>query len=265
MLDILILDRVGLVLLWSRMSTVATLLAPWIGFSGGMISWFVVTSKRSGSISILSTGDVVNAVAGNITSWALGGIVSIVLSLLFPWKFVSADPEAIARNQKINGDSTPIQGIPEDESPTVSELVAAMEKKPVEEPSSSSVPDTLVPTGNELVDFLESKHVRPLGPDEYRKANRIAVVFNYVFLLVAIILVPFTLFGTEWIFTEAGFTGWIVVSFLWVWCSMCICVIWPLVESWSTIWRITKGMVKDIAMNGRGKAAADSTREAPEA
>lgn len=45
----------GLVLLWPRMSTLATILAPWMGLCFGMIAWFVTTSKRSGVISVLTT------------------------------------------------------------------------------------------------------------------------------------------------------------------------------------------------------------------
>ena len=254
---------VGLVLLWSRMSTAATLAAPWLGFGGGLIAWFVVTSKRSGEISVLTTGDVTNAVAGNITSWALGGLSAFILSILFPRKFASTDQEAIKRNAKIDGTVSVLEGETITSSPSGSEEKSQDPEqggqRAAQEPSSSATPDTVVPTGNDMVDFLESKHVRPLDPEEYRKANRLAVGFNYLFFFVAIILVPFALFGTEWIFTEGGFTGWIVISFLWVWCSMCICVIWPVVESWSTIWRICKGMVKDVATSGDGKALAKDT------
>ena len=246
---------VGLVLLWSRMSSIATLLSPWIGLGGGLIAWFVVTKMRSQTISITTTGDVTNAVAGNITSWALGALTAFVLSLIFPGKFESADPEAVARNNKINGTAT-LQGqSPPATTPSGSDREDDSEKKEPREPVSDAMPDTIVPTGNDMVDFLESKHVQPLDPAAYRKANRLAVWFNYLFFFIAIILVPFTLFGTEWIFTEAGFTGWVVVSFLWAWCSMCICVLWPVIESWPTIWRIMRGIVKDTATGGRGKAA----------
>lgn len=237
------------------MSTIATLLSPWIGFVGGLIAWFVVTQKRSGNITVETTGDVTNAVAGNVTSWALGALTAFVLSLVFPGKFNSAGPEAMARNNKINGTAN-LQG----QAPTVekysgSEREIDSEKREYREPASNAAPDTIVPTGNDMVDFLESKYVQPLDPVAYRRANKLAVWFNYIFFFVAIILVPFTLFGTEWIFTEAGFTGWVVVSFLWVWCSMCICVIWPVVESWPTISRIFRGVVKDAVTGGSGKAS----------
>ena len=60
---------------------------------------------------------------------------------------------------------------------------------------------------------------------------------------ILLLLVPYTLFGTSWIFSRAGFKGWCVVSFVWVWVGMVICVIWPLVESWGTISRIVRGLV----------------------
>jgi Na+/proline symporter len=43
---------VGLISLWSRMSTVAVLFSPWIGFGSGLIAWFVVTHLRSGAIKV---------------------------------------------------------------------------------------------------------------------------------------------------------------------------------------------------------------------
>jgi urea-proton symporter len=237
---------VGLVLLWEKMSTTATLFSPWIGFIGGLVAWFIVTWKRSGNISVLTTGDVTNAVAGNVTSWGLGGVMSVLLSFLFPGKLESTDPEAVARNNKINGE------VISNEQNVSS--VPTPEKSG--EPFSSAAPDTIVPTGNDIVDFLETKLIQPLDPAVYHRANRIAIWFNVLFFVVAIILVPFTLFGTEWIFTKAGFTGWIVVSFIWVWVSMVICVIWPAVESRSSIWRIVKGISRDIATRGKGAPAA---------
>ena len=251
---------VGLVLLWSRMSTVATLFAPWIGLVGGLIAWFVVTTKRSGSISIETTGDITNAMAGNVTSWTLGAIMAFILSILFPKQRKSDDPDMIARSNKIEGvmPTTPEEPSTMNRPPLLANEKQTpikpasddCEKNPPNEPKSDMKPDTLIPTGNEIVDFLETKHIQPMDPVAYRRAERLAIGFNCLFFLVAIILVPFSLFGTEWIFSRAGFTAWIVVSFLWVWCSMCICVVWPVVESWGTIWGIVKGVVRDLGTLG---------------
>jgi urea-proton symporter len=100
-----------------------------------------------------------------------------------------------------------------------------------------------------------------MDPAEVHRATRLAVSFNVIFLVVAILLVPFNLFGSEWIFTRAGFTGWCVVSFIWVLCSMVICVIWPVVESWGTIARIGSGVLKDLGPGGKAAKGAEEARE----
>jgi hypothetical protein len=225
------------------MSTLAGLLSPWIGFSSGVIAWFIVTQLRSGAINVSTTGDATNAVAGNITSWGAGFLSSIILSFMFPKKFTSTDEGHIARANKINGVS------PEARSPetiTPAEPVLPSDKTPLDtspsntennkDPASNPAPDTLVRTGNEIVDFLEAQNIEPMNPAEVKRAIRLAVGFNVLFLVVAILFVPFLLFGGEWIFPRKMFIGWCVVSFLWVWCSMIICVIWPVVESRVTIW-----------------------------
>ena len=115
--------------------------------------------------------------------------------------------------------------------------------------------------GNNVVDFLKMSHMEPMDPAKARRATRLAVSFNIAFLVVAILLVSFTLFGKEWIFRGAGFTGWCVMSFMWVRCSMVIRVIWPVVESWGTIVRIGRGMVRDLGTWGRAEREGREGKE----
>lgn len=200
--------------------------------------------------------------AGNITSWGTGLLSSIILSLLFPKKFSSTDEAHIARTNKINGVS-PQAHTPETRSPPPEAEAAGgvlddakdkdLDEKAGVEPPSDPAPDTLVRTGNEIVDFLEAQHIEPMDPAEVKRATRLAVSFNVLFLVVAILFVPFLLFGGEWIFSKRMFVGWCVVSFIWVWCSMIICVIWPVVESRTAIWSILKGVVRDARTGGKGK------------
>lgn len=228
---------VGLILLWKRMSTVAAVAAPWIGLVCGLIAWFVTTWKRSGSITVESTGNTINAVAGNAASWSVGFFMAVFLSLIFPAKYTSTDPRHIERSNKIQGISVQPSAA---ESPAgeMSEKQGSpdLEKSgpdASEQPGSAPEPESFVPTGNEIVDFLEAKQMEPMDPAAVRKGQRLAIGANVLFGAVAIILVPFTLFGTSYIYNRAFFTGWVVVSFIWVWTSMCICVIYPVVSlSW---------------------------------
>jgi hypothetical protein len=53
------------------------------------------------------------------------------------------------------------------------------------------------------------------------------------------------------------FKGYVVVSFIWVWASMCICVIYPVVESAGALRAISKGLFSDIGtLVGRKKPKA---------
>ncbi|KAI0011411.1 urea active transporter 1 [Xylariaceae sp. FL0662B] len=276
---------VGLILLWPRMSTVATLVSPWAGLCLGMIAWLVTTHLRSGAITVVTSGDVTNAVAGNLVSCGSGTVLAFAISLLFPGQATATDdPEMRGRVRKIDGVRPDHGRVPGEQqqqqqqqqhttsltaSSGKAELVVDPEKKasldlpPPEEtakhpeqPPSDPAPDTLVPTGNAVVDFLEASHVEPMAPEDVQKASILAKGFNLAYWCVVIILVPFALFGTQWEFTRAGFTGWCVVSFIWVWVSMIICVIWPLVESRRTMWAIAKGLVRDVGNAGRVKPEA---------
>ena len=236
---------VGLILLWKRMSTVAAIAAPWIGLICGLIAWFVTTWKRSGSITVETSGNTINAVAGNITSWGVGFLMSIVLSLAFPAKYSSTDPKHIERSNKIQGISV-----------TPSPPSEATEESP-DEVKASPAPETLVPTGNDIVDYLESKQMEPMDPAAVRKGERLARGFNLAFFAFAVILVPFTLFGTGYIYSRSFFTGWTVVSFIWVWVSMCICVIYPVVESTGALKEVSIGLWRDIkALPGTSRPKA---------
>ncbi|KAH9837431.1 solute symporter family transporter [Teratosphaeria destructans] len=251
---------IGLVLMWERMSTAATLGAPWIGMLCGLLVWFITAWKRSGAITIDTTGDTTNAVAGNATSVGVGLIMAILLSYAFPAKYTSTDARHIERSNKIHGipayaaaPSTPPEASSESSGAEHEKYESEKQKQTV----AAAEPPSLVPTGNELVDYLEAKLMEPMDPVEVKKATRLATGFNILFISVSGILVPFTLFGTGYIYGRSFFTGWVVVSFIWVWASMIICVIYPVVESTGALREISAGLWKDVlSLCGVKKAKA---------
>lgn len=258
---------VGLVLLWEPMSSIAALISPWIGLALGMVAWLVVTKQRSGSITVETTGDVTNAVAGNITSCCAGLLSAFVLSFAFPAKWGASEAErsvmAQARLHKIlygvtaNTSESNAEGVMEHGDVEKSEQTAPspsahdVEKQPASDPA----PSTIVPTGNAIVDFLEASYSKPMDPQAARKATKLAYGFNIAYWAVALLLVPFTLFGTEWEFSRAGFTGWCVMSFMWVWFSACVCIFWPLWESRETMKSIVKGVFGDVISRSKAPPA----------
>lgn len=220
---------VGMILLWEPMSTVAAIGAPWIGFACGVTVWFVTAYKRSGTIDVASTGDTTNALAGNLASFGVGFIMAVVLSYAFP--------------KKSRPDSTAITGVAVIESPV--NLQDKIDKAGSEKQGMPLAEEAPVPR-NELVDYLESNDVEPMDPVLAKKGERIAWVANGIFFFGAVILVPFTLFGTQYIYSRSFFTGWVVVAFIWIWVSVLICVVWPVVESLGALRGISAGLWIDL-------------------
>lgn len=243
---------VGLVLIWKRTSTVAAIASPWIGLACGLTAWFVTAYKRSGEISIESTGDTTNAVAGNITSFGVGWVCCMLLTLAFPAKYVSEDPMHIERSNKIQGIGGDIEGVssPQDSPPVVEmDLEVDEEKKnhAKEDPEIDHSPLATIPTPTTAA--ATHQNMSPMTPSAVRTGTRLALVANLIFILIAVILVPFTLFGTGYVYSKSFFTGWVVVSFIWVWCSMCICVVYPVIESWKALVEVGKGVWGDVMGN----------------
>ncbi|KZT62290.1 Na+/solute symporter [Calocera cornea HHB12733] len=235
---------VGLILLWDRMSTISAIASPWIGLTFGLTAWLVTTAKRSGYIDVTTTGDATNAVAGNIASCAGGAIVATVLTLIFPAKHTSDDPVHIARSNKINGITSPKTSPPgSGTTPLGGDPQPSRDAETGSTVVPSAEPEGYVPTGNEMVDYLETSHIQPLDPVLAKKGERLALAANGIYTVIIMILVPFTLFGTQYIYSRNFFRGWCVVSFIWVWCSMCICVVYPVAESWAALVKIAKGVL----------------------
>ena len=244
---------VGLVLLWSRMSTAAVIFSPGIGLFCGLLAWFMATWKRSGEITIATTGEPRNGLAGNLCSCWVPLIAAVVLSYAFPAKYTTTDARQIDRANKIRGIAS-LQGVspPQEHTPTTEAVVVDPEKKNHQEsekaPRNSSEPVTthVVLTGNDLVDFLENSHIEPMDPVAVRRGTIIAWTANIVFDVFAYILVPFALYGSGYVFGKTFFTGWVVVSFMWVWMAMVICVIYPVVESTNALGEMMSGLWKDF-------------------
>ncbi|KAJ6093438.1 hypothetical protein N7486_008727 [Penicillium sp. IBT 16267x] len=214
---------VGMILLWEPMSTVAAIAAPWIAFICGLICWFVTSWKRSGAITVATTGNGTNAVAGNLASFGMGFIMAVVLTYLFPKKH--SPPTVIVA--AVSGVPTASTGSDKDSSPPFENGEKKENEKGDVPPNSTEV---AVPTTNELVEYLNSNNIEPMDPVLARKGERIAWIANAIFFFGAVVLVPFTLFGTGYIYSKPFFTGWVVVSFIWIWVSVAICVVYPIVS-----------------------------------
>ncbi|OAA65243.1 Sodium/solute symporter [Niveomyces insectorum RCEF 264] len=258
----------GLVLLWpSRMSTPAAIAAPLIAMPLGIMTWLVTTHLRSGVISVATTGDITNSLAGSATTCGTGAVVAVVFSFLFPYKYTSSDPAHVARVDKIRGIAA-LEGqhtLPGNHAGTDAQVELALSDNKAGDkaddvltgqkvattdgaavPSEDDPAVVVVATGNDVVDFLTANHIEPLNLELYHKVRRLAIYSCAAFFVFAMVLFPFTFYGTGFIFTKAALTGWVAVSLIWVFFSALACIVWPLAESFGDLRIMVRMMIKDV-------------------
>ncbi|KAF2644173.1 urea transporter [Massarina eburnea CBS 473.64] len=235
------------IVLWDRTSTFAAIVSPIIGLCSGLISWMVVTQIRSGAINIATTGDVYNSLTGDCVSLGMGLVCVIFFSYLVPDKKMlvtvlhgqevveaetSTDSEKIAGNGDV--ECNPIH-------PT---LIQTSLKPSMAESLHPCLEDPAVP-------------ICALSPDQVRSQKRLALISLFSGTLIFMFIVPFSLYGTGYVFSKPFFYVFVCLAFVWVWVSFCICVLMPLWESWGDLVRVVVAVWGDVktvmGLCGRGE------------
>jgi len=189
---------------------------------------------------------------GNLVAISLGGIISVVWSLIAPENFDFEITRAINRGP----------------APST---VSAEEKEEVEYPTEKkeATPEhKTVPVDEEHA--YESAHATGITPwseidhAALGKAFRFATWSSLALTLVLVIIIPLALFGSSVVYGVAGFGAWVIIGFIWAFFAAFTVVLYPLYESRLGITMVFKGIVKDMFKPGSGKYE-DPVEEAPSA
>jgi hypothetical protein len=234
------------IVLWDRTSTFAAIVAPIVGLCSGLISWMVTTQVRSGTINILTTGDVYNSLTGDCVSLGMGLICIIAFSYLVPDKKMKVQT---IEGQVVEG-SQDEKIINEKEKTTVDTGIAI--------PTHGINPDTDIHISLESSTAKPLRHpfeeapvpICALTPSQVKSQKRLALTALIVGTLIFMFIIPFSLYGTGYVFSKGFFYGYVVVAFIWAWTSFGICVLLPLWESWGELIYIGGAMWRDLK---RGK------------
>lgn len=205
---------IAAVVLWDRTSTFAAQASPILGLISGLSAWMITTKVRSGSINITTTGDSFNSLAGDCVSLGVGLVSVVLLTFLYPEK------------QPHTADVQPIVGIGPDSAQSAEDAMPPKEKVQF----AGSAQPGVEPISEEQSDEPRVP-VSALNETEVRAQKRLALAglaFNTICLMV---LLPFTLYGTGYTFSLGFFKAYVVVAFLWIWASACICVVMPIWEA----------------------------------
>ncbi|KAI0470771.1 hypothetical protein GGR56DRAFT_113735 [Xylariaceae sp. FL0804] len=81
-------------------------------------------------------------------------------------------------------------------------------------------------------------------PPALARASRNAKVVSAVVVLIFLVVIPFSLYGTGYVFSRGFFTGWTVVVFLWSIAAACLIWFLPLWQARATWRSVASGVVR---------------------
>ncbi|KAF2804374.1 uncharacterized protein BDZ99DRAFT_398130, partial [Mytilinidion resinicola] len=67
-------------------------------------------------------------------------------------------------------------------------------------------------------------------PHKIRAAFRLACVSSFVLTFIMDFLIPMPMFFSHYVFSKGFFTAWVVISFIWVFCSSFVSTALPIWE-----------------------------------
>jgi hypothetical protein len=206
---------------WRKQSKLGAISGCLSGLAAGLTAWLATAKSYYGEITVETTGMSYPTLAGNLAAIMTGLIVTTTITLIKPDNF---DWEV---TRAINAVVT--DGMAQDDTPreaTTPELSDSGEKKVATESATqpavaaAKLPPHLAPTLEEQDD-----------PQTLRRAFKLACISAFVLTFILDFLLPMPMFFSHYIFSKGFFTGWVVVSFIWVFCSSAISCILPIWET----------------------------------
>ncbi|CAO0797362.1 unnamed protein product [Mucor circinelloides] len=209
-----------LTLLWSKQSKLAAIVSPIFGFCAAVSTWLAVTKSMYGTITIETTSQNMPMMSGNLVALISPVFVTVIISLIKPDNF--------------NFDATRQIEVVDDTDVTTQ--VAG----DFHEANNEVSPYTDAAAHNEkLVNTQEEI-------DSMNKSSRFAKISSLTLSLILFVLWPLPMFFSKYVFSKSFFTGWVVVSIIWVFMSTFAVGVYPVYEARHTIASMAREMWRDI-------------------
>ena len=68
-------------------------------------------------------------------------------------------------------------------------------------------------------------------PSSLRGAFKVACIASFLLTFLMDFLIPIPMFLSHYVFSQAFFTAWVIITFIWVFCSAAITTVLPLLEA----------------------------------
>lgn len=212
-----------LTLIWKDQNWVAAAFAPLLGLATSLIAWLVTAKSECGELTVSCTGSNYPMLAGNVAALLSPMIYVPVLTFVFGRQ--NYDWKSM---QQINivDESDQVRVDPED--PTYNDPAAVI---------------------------AQDEHYQ----SHLMKAAKIARWMTVVMTVCFLVLWPMPLYGSGYVFSKPFFTGWVTVSFIWLFCTTLCVGVFPVWQSRKTLFKVTRGMVCEAM--GKGRPPVVSGRE----
>lgn len=217
----------ALTLLSRKQNWAAATFTPPVATALAIMSWLICTKKKFGSVTVDTTFEDDAMLTGNIVALLSPMIIIPVLILVFkPQNFDWAILKTILR-------------VDEEE-----ELLEA-------EGARAEDPEHLLPIKSQVTQAAHE--IALANMDHYaaesarlNRSFKIALAICCTLAVCLILLWPIPMYGSGYIFSKKFFTGWIVVLFIWSFCTAFTVIIGPLWEGRVGIYTTMRGIYWDL-------------------
>ncbi|KAI5867399.1 Na+/solute symporter [Durotheca rogersii] len=227
-----------LTLVWKGQNKWAAALSPVFGLAFALVAWLVTARRECGALDVACTGSNNPMLAGNVVALLSPLVLIPIFTLIFgldkyDWKSMMD----IRRGD--DRDLTATAGLdPEQQAAAAGVSPAATARERDEEQAKLA------------------------------RASRVSKWTTAGLTLAFLVLWPFPMYGSGYVFSKPFFTGWVTVGIIWIFCSLGAVGLFPVWEGRATLARTARAVVRDLRGGGRRspviQGAADRAETPPD-
>ena len=218
---------VALAITWTGQTKVGALSGAVIGLCAGLAAWLATAHVYYGGVSVLSTGLEYPTLAGNLAAIMTGLIVTVAVSLAKP-----DPPFDWETTRSINAPSSLLA------TPSSGSIDKAEREKDNPDRNRS------LPTVRDEDREMREDALVVEEPQKLRRAFKVACLASFLLTFAMDFLIPIPMFLSHYVFSQGFFTAWVVITFVWVFCSTAIAVILPVWETAGFFGNLYREVVK---------------------
>ncbi|XXH03179.1 hypothetical protein Hte_009576 [Hypoxylon texense] len=209
-----------LTLVWKGQNKWAASLSPIFGLAFALIAWLVTARKECNSLDVACTGSNNPMLAGNVTALLSPLVLIPIFTLIFgmdnyDWKSMMT----IRRGD--DHDLAATAGV--------------------------DLETTLGGHAETANEFAEEQ-------SKLMRASKISKWTTVGLTLAFLILWPFPMYGSSYVFSKPFFTGWVTVGIIWIFCSLGAVGLFPIFEGRVTLARTFRAIILDLTGKRHVKA-----------